>query len=195
MREEEGVYIVFFFSIPWLLIEIIAFVLGAIFCRPVEMGKEVYNNIINWTNNYTGVILIIMAGICIFISVLLGKTVIEKIIYMPTMFLGFWLIYNLIIYGMTDLFSGFDGIWIIFAILSGLMWVLLVFIFIVITIMATIVLPVCIANGIKNIVSRCLIKGFISMVVSAIALWLNFMFSTEFWQPAGKIFISIFGAQ
>lgn len=192
MEEETGVTIIFFFSIPWLLIEGIMFIVGAISCKPIEMGKVAYTSVIAWTNNYTGIALVIMAVICIIISYLLGETMTEKIIYFPSIFLGFWLIYNLIIYGMTELFSGLEGIWLIFAIIFALIWIALVFVFIVITIVGT-VLPICIANNVKNNISRCLIKGTLSLIASVIALWLNFMFSTEFWHPAGQIFISLFG--
>lgn len=189
---ETGVTIIFFFSIPWLLIEGLMFIVGAITCKPVEMGKTAYTSVITWTNNYTGIVLVIMAVICIIISLLLGETIPEKIIYIPSMFLGFWLIYNLIIYGMTDLFSGLEGIWLIFAIFFALIWIVLVFIFIIITIVGT-VLPICVANNVKNNISRYFIKGTLSLAVSGVALWLNFMFSTEFWHPAGQIFISLFG--
>ena len=189
---ETGITIVFFFSIPWLLIEGIVFIFGAISCQPVEMGKTSYKYIIAWTNNYTEIVLIIMAIICILVSILLGKTIKEKIIYMPSMFLGFWLIYNLIIYGMTEFFRGLEGIWLIFAIFFGLIWVAIVFLFIIFTIGGTF-LPIYVANDIENVFSRCLIKGILSLVTSGIALWLNLMFSTEFWQPAGRIFICIFG--
>ena len=117
---------------------------------------------------------------------------VDRIINIPAFFSGIYLVYSLILYGLCDMFRSLDGMWFIFAIIICAFWILLVFIFILIAVLGTLI-PCLIGLKIKGDMARYMTTGIISSVVSVVMFGISAMFAIEYWRPLGNIFLLIFG--
>lgn len=138
-RIKDGTIIIIFFTIPALLIEVIVFVLGAIVFQPISHAKEACIHIVNWSNSYTPIFLIIFAVISVLISFIVKDNMADRIINIPAFFTGTYLVYSLILYGLCDMLSTLDGIWFLFAVIFCAIWILLVFIFILLAVLGMLI--------------------------------------------------------
>lgn len=189
---KEGAGIIIFFTVPTLLIEVIVFVLGAIVFQPIDHAEEACVHIVNWSNSYTPIMLMIFAAISVFISFIVKDNMADRIINISAFFTGIHLIYSLILYGLCDMLSTLDGIWFLFAVIFCAIWILLVFIFILLAVLGMLI-PYLVGQVIMGNIARYITTGLISFAVSIVMLGISAMFATEYWKPLGNIFISIFG--
>ncbi len=74
------------FTIPALLIEVIVFVLGAIVFQPIDHAEEACVHIVNWSNSYTPIMLMIFAAISVLISFIVKDNMADRIINIPAFF-------------------------------------------------------------------------------------------------------------
>lgn len=190
--KEDGTVIIIFFTIPTLLIEVIVFVLGAIVFQPIDHAKEACIHIENWSNSHTPIMLIIFAVISVLISLIVKGNIGDRIINIPAFFTGIYLIYSLILFGLCDMLRTLDGMWFLFALFFCAIWIILVFIFILLAVLGTLV-PCLVGQIIKGNIARYITTGVISTIVSIVMFGFSAMFATEYWKPLGNIFISIFG--
>ena len=189
---KEGAGIIIFFTIPALLSEVIVFVLGAIVFQPIDHAEESCVHIVNWSNSYTPIMLMIFAAISVLISFIVKDNMADRIINIPAFFTGIYLVYSLILYGLCDMLSTLDGIWFLFAVIFCAIWILLVFIFILLAVLGMFI-PYLVGQVIMGNIARYITTGLISFAVSIVMLGISAMFATEYWKPLGNIFISIFG--
>ena len=181
---KEGAGIIIFFTIPALLSEVIVFVLGAIVFQPIDHAEEACVHIVNWSNSYTPIMLMIFAAISVLISFIVKDNMADRIINIPAFFTGIYLVYSLILYGLCDMLSTLDGIWFLFAVIFCAIWILAVL---------GMFIPYLVGQVIMGNIARYITTGLISFAVSIVMLGISAMFATEYWKPLGNIFISIFG--